>query len=226
MKWSRKFANEIVHAFLGGFALVGLGGAGVALITAYYLAGEIYDYQDTVDGVHLPPVDAIVCLAGGRGRIAAAGDLWYRYLELSKKSSPSIQKVPVLYLSGTGRQVTWNLLLKQFRRGVAQSIQLENVMIEKESLNTDENARWLAYFAKEYHWKRVLLLTSSYHMKRARFIFDRVLRKLGTPIEVETLSVYQEPFAADEWRSGPNGIRVTFVEYLKWLYYRTVWKKI
>ena len=43
-----------------------------ALALAYVMAGDIYEYQDTVDGVHLPEVDAIVCLAGGRGRAAEA----------------------------------------------------------------------------------------------------------------------------------------------------------
>src|SRR5690348_11457137 len=61
---------------------------------AYYSAGEIYEYQDTVDGAHLPNIDAIVCLAGGRGRIAAAGDLWYRYWERARKVDASISKVP------------------------------------------------------------------------------------------------------------------------------------
>ena len=57
-------------------ALIALGMALGSLLLAYLSAGEIYEYQDSVDGVHLPPVDAIVCLAGGRGRIAAAGDIW------------------------------------------------------------------------------------------------------------------------------------------------------
>ena len=35
------------------------------LVLPLLLAGEIYDYQDTVDGVRLPSVDAIVVLAGG-----------------------------------------------------------------------------------------------------------------------------------------------------------------
>jgi uncharacterized SAM-binding protein YcdF (DUF218 family) len=224
MKWSRKLTYQILQGFLAGFALIGVGGAGVSLVTAYYLAGEIYDYQDSVDGVHLPQVDAIVCLAGGRGRIAAAGDLWYRYLEQSKKSPSAVAKVPVLYLSGTGRQMTWALLLKQFRSGISQSILPSSVIIENESSNTDENARWLIHYARERGWKRIILLTSSYHMKRARYIFDQVLKNKENPIEVETLSVYQEPFTPDEWRTGPNGIRVTLLEYMKWVYYRSFWR--
>jgi hypothetical protein len=63
-------------------------------------------------------------------------------------------------------------------------------------------------------------------MKRARFIFDHVLKKKENPIDVETLSVYQEPFASEEWRDGPNGIRVTLIEYLKWVYYQSIWKSL
>lgn len=218
------------HSFLRGvlsaFAFLVIGGTGVSFISAYYFAGEIYEFQDTVDGVHLPQVDAIVCLAGGRGRVAAAGDLWYHYLEMARERPLVIRKVPLLYFSGTGPQMTWSLLVKQFRRGISQSIQPENVIIEKESSNTDENARWLADYAVKHHWKRIVLLTSSYHMKRARFIFDQVLKKLENPIEVETLSVYQEPFTSEEWRSGPNGIRVTLLEYMKWVYYRSFWLKL
>lgn len=224
MKRSQRFVAQIFQGILAGVALLGVGGIGVSAVCTFYLAGEIYDYQDTVDGVHLPEVDAIVCLAGGRGRITAAGDLWYHYLELSRKDSRSISKVPILYFSGTGPQMTWNLLERQFRRGISSSIRPENVIIEKESSNTDENARWLVKYAREHHWKKILLLTSSYHMRRARMMFDQILQGLDQPIQVETLSVYQEPFAPEEWRTGPNGIRVTVMEYLKWLYYRSFWK--
>jgi hypothetical protein len=95
-----------------------------ALGLAYSMSGDLYDYQDTVDGVRLPEVDAIVCLAGGRGRIAAAGDIWYRYWELAH--SPLIgagrkaiaDQVPILYLSGMGKGSGLNALKKQLRRGV------------------------------------------------------------------------------------------------------------
>jgi len=202
-----------------------IGLSAIFLFTAgtYLFSGEIYDYQDSVDGTHLPVVDAIVCLAGGRGRIAAAGDVWYHYWEVAHEDPDLMPKVPVLYFSGMGRQTNWVQLSKQFRRGVTQVLRPEGVIIEKESSNTDTNARWLVRFAQENHWRRILLMTSSYHMKRARFMFDRVLKYQENPIEVETLSVYQEPFATDEWRSDLNGIRVTLIEYLKWVYYKSFW---
>jgi uncharacterized SAM-binding protein YcdF (DUF218 family) len=194
----------------------------------FIFAGEIYLYRDTVKPGRLPDVDAIVCLAGGRGRIGAAGDLWFRYWDKEKNRSrleedSEPKKIPVLYFSGISPQVSWSILSKQLSSRVLPVLQKNDVILEKESINTDANARWLVRYAQENNWKRILLMTSTYHMKRASFIFDSILKKAENPVGIETLSVYQEPFDQKSWRTDLNGIRVTFVEYIKWIYYRWIW---
>ena len=210
--------------------LVGVASLGMvvgALLLASILAGDIYDYQDTVDGVHLPQVDAISVLAGGKGRISVAGDLWYRYWEMAHR--PPVagvvrpEKVPVLYVSGMGHQANWNVFARQIRRGVLEVIHPDDVILERESANTEENAEWLAKYAKREQWKRVLLITSSYHMKRSRQVLEKVLRATNTPLEIETLSIFQDPFEPAEWRSSLNGYRITLFEYLKGVYYKYFW---
>jgi uncharacterized SAM-binding protein YcdF (DUF218 family) len=189
-----------------------------ALLFASVMAGEIYEFQDTVDGVHLPQVDAIVVLAGGRGRISNAGDLWNRYREQFPRD-----QVPVLYVSGMGHQSSWSSFARQLRRGVLEVIRPENVVLETESMNTEENARWLVRTVRQRGWKKILLTTSSYHMKRARMMLDETFRSLGTPVAIETLSIYQDPFEQAEWRSSFIGFRVTLIEYLKLIYYKHFW---
>ena len=208
--------------FLSG---LGLGVTLGALLLAYVLAGDIYDYQDSVDGAKLPDVDAVVCLAGGRGRISAAGDIWYRYWETIDFDQPGKAPLPpVLYISGMGPKSTWAVFAKQLRRGVLNVIRPENVVLETESGNTEANAVWLARYAREHGWKKILLMTSPYHMKRARIIFAQILHKEGVQLGVETLSVFQDPFEPGEWRDSTHAIRVTMLEYLKWLYYKNFWK--
>jgi uncharacterized SAM-binding protein YcdF (DUF218 family) len=213
----RKIQPLLIHF---GFLILGLliGGAILPLI----LAGEIYDYQDSVDGVHLPTVDALVCLAGGRGRIAAAGDLWYRYWEKDQNAKPA-QSPPYLYISGMGSGSTFKALGKQLRTGVRDVIRPENVILETESQNTEANAFWLATYAKRLGWSRILLVTSRYHMKRAQLIFERTLKNEGLDVQVDTLTAFQEPFEPSEWRSSIHGIHVTIQEYLKWIYYKYFW---
>ena len=224
MQWIQRGMVRSYYRVLGHFSLlmtvVVLGVLGFI----YLFAGEIYDYRDTVDLTQLPEVDAIVCLAGGRGRISSAGDLWYRYWLLSQQKGSSVKKVPVLYLSGMGPQASWNVLSRQLHPEVLLVIQRSHIVIERESSNTDANARWLVRYAQTQGWKKVLLVTSSYHMKRARYIFNKVFRRSEAPLDLETLSTFQDPFNPKNWRSGPNGIRVTLLEYLKWIYYYSVWK--
>jgi uncharacterized SAM-binding protein YcdF (DUF218 family) len=200
-----------------------------ALALALVLAGDIYEYQDSVDGVHLPEVDAIVCLAGGRGRIAAAGDIWYRYWAASHAPLTGVaaalaEPAPTLYLSGTDPKFTWRLLAHQLRRGVLDVIQPADVVLETESVNTEANARYLARYAREHDWERVLLITSPYHMKRARYMFEQVMKDEGLELEIETLSAFQEPFEPGEWRGSFHGTRVTLIEFLKWVYYKSFWR--
>jgi uncharacterized SAM-binding protein YcdF (DUF218 family) len=214
MRRARKIFIHLTFLVLG----VALGAMALPLI----LAGDIYEYQDTVDGVHLPEIDAIVCLAGGRGRIAAAGDLWYRYREDGLNENP-VKNPPLLYISGMGPQSTWTVFVRQLRAGVRPVIRPEQVYLETESTNTESNALWLARFAEKRGWKRILLLTSPYHMKRASYIFDRTLKSHGLTIQIQTLSALQEPFGEGEWRGSLHGVHVTVGEYMKWIYYKYFW---
>jgi uncharacterized SAM-binding protein YcdF (DUF218 family) len=218
MNLTQAIINGKTKLFLFGLFWVVLG-----LAALLFLAGDIYRYQDTVKVSSLPEVDAIVCLAGGRGRLSAASQVWYAYSEQSRGGA---QKKPLLYLSGVGPQLSWAQLAWQLKPGVrfeGAQISPSDVIFENESLNTSENARLLLQYAQNHRWRKILLMTSSYHMKRAQFIFEQILTANESPIEVETLSVTQEPFTEVSWMSDWNGARVTLFEYLKLVYYELIW---
>ncbi len=205
-------------------SLLVLGGVfSISMVLAYFSAGEIYQYQDSAARGHLPPVDAIVCLAGGRGRIGLAADVWFQYWETAQSQVGTHHNVPTLYLAGMGPQVHWAQVTKQFKPQVQKVILPKDVLIENESSNTVANAVWLAEYAKTRNWKKVLLLTSAYHMKRAQLIFEQILTSRGNQVHLETLSVFQDPFSSSHWRRESIGVRVTVLEYVKWLYYRFFW---
>jgi hypothetical protein len=210
--------RKISKSFWMKISLFGMGATISALLLGFAWvwveADSIYQYSDSVDGVNLPEVDAIACLAGGRGRIAACADLWLRYAE---KENP-----PVLYFSGMGNRANWKTVQSLVRPGVLKFLRPDQVVIETESTNTVENALWFSRYAHERGWDRVLLMTSRYHMKRATALFEHYLK--GTdeqnPIRLETLSIYQEPFEPGEWRDDAQGVRVTITEYFKYVYYK------
>ncbi len=210
LRWVAGAAAALAGFVLGVFAL--------AMMNAQVL----YEDLDTFDGTALPEVDAVVVLAGGRGRIAAAGDIWYRYFEDAREPEKG-RRVPVFYVSGMGPKSRWSALESQVRRGIAPLLQQETVVLETESGDTVENAVWLVRHASKHSWKRILLMTSSYHMARSRYIFERIMEQERYPMVIETLSVFQDPFSRQEWSSDLNGIRITLTEYFKLLYFKTFW---
>jgi uncharacterized SAM-binding protein YcdF (DUF218 family) len=229
LKKSLNRATAFFKNALLALSLVSLGFFLGTLVLAFLLAGDLYDPSPTLSSqTHtLPDVDAIVCLTGGRGRIQMAGELWFRYLDQTLNTPPETADpppLPILYLAGAGHQANWNTLLgRQLNHTLLQFLEPENVIIENESENTDENARWLLKFAQQRSWRRMILVTSSYHMKRSHYLIERTFRAAHVPMQIETYAVPQELFTQKNWRNDLLGIRVTLQEYLKWVYYRAFW---
>jgi len=191
--------------------------AGSLLAAAGFMwlgAGEIYDYQDSFDLARDgQEIEVVVVLAGGKGRIPLAVDLWKKI-----RARRGEKNEPVLFLSGVGPYTG----VEAFRsQGVPEeTIRLftgTNLVFENVSENTFENAQLFASFARQKSWKKVLLVTASYHMRRAEFILRRALDR-DVQLKTETLDAGH--FGRNEWRKDAYSIRVTAIEYIKWLYYR------
>ena len=68
----------------------------IYLVVTILGANRIYNFQDLVidaDKENFPPLDVIVCVSGGRGRIEKASQLWLSYYHLfEEKKIPNINK--------------------------------------------------------------------------------------------------------------------------------------
>jgi uncharacterized SAM-binding protein YcdF (DUF218 family) len=200
--------------FLGLLLSVMVGGLLAAALLVWFAAGEIYDYSDSFDlSKDAKEIEVVVVLAGGKGRIPLAVDLWKKI-----RSAHSGRTGPVLFLSGLGRNTGMDALPGQ---GVSSEdfklFTKENLVFENVSENTYENAQLFASFARQKGWRQVVLVTASYHMRRAEFIFKRVL---DPEVKVRTETLDAGHFGRNEWRRDGYSIRVTVIEYFKWLYYR------
>ncbi len=179
-------------------------------------AGEIYDYEDSFAiETDSNAVDVVLCLAGGKGRIAAAVDLWHR-IKLIRESQ--LLTSPVLFLSGVGPKANLETLAEQgVPKELWKTIKPDEIVFENVSENTFGNAQIFASFARQKKWKNVVLVTAGYHMKRALSIFKKTVDP-GT--KVRTVTVDAAHFDRNQWRQDFYSVRVTFMEYLKWIFYR------
>lgn len=135
----------------------------------------------------LPKADAIVLLGGGMSKgsdetvypeMHEAADRVWQAARLYKAG-----KAPVIFTSGTNEAFASAVLLKDL--GVPDSA----LVLDPESRNTEENAKVVASLLKSHHASlllpnsarpSVLLVTSSWHMRRALLTF----RKYAEGVEV------------------------------------------
>jgi len=124
-----------------------------------------------------------------------------------------------LYRSGIAPQIVASGRLLRSYAGIGEIMEhdLESrgvpataiVKFPHRSDNTREEAEALASFAAGRGWKRVLIVTSNYHARRARFIFGRVFRP-GVTVRVS--AARDSDFDPSHWWESRLGRKLFFNE--------------
>lgn len=175
-----------------------------------------------VDTDPLVKSDAIVILGSQRlERTIEAGELyregWAPRVVVSRVESvylrPFLQEhhISVPLYSDIQRSV-----LRQM--GVPANAILE---LGRPPINTADEANLTRVLAARYGWSRVMIVTSKFHSRRARWIFKNAA---GRQFQVSCRSARLDPSDPDHWwRSGLDQFDVT-LEYVK--YPVMAWRKI
>jgi len=145
--------------------------------------------------------DAIVVLAGGKGRIEEG-------IRLYREG-----KGRYLFLVGVDPAVRKGELFRE-KPGLADG---NRVLLENVSRNTLENAVYGGELIRKHNDIRsIRLLTSRYHMKRATLIFRTLLPK--------DIAIYPHPVESmnlkEEWWSHGGSFRLLFTEFYKYTLFR------
>jgi uncharacterized SAM-binding protein YcdF (DUF218 family) len=186
----------------GAIALVIL-----SVILAVRLLGDrLYEYPANPELSKIPSDAAIVCLAGGKLRIHEAYTLFSQGVG-SK-----------LFIIGAGKRSTALGLAKVQAPEVIDKISPERfaqIQVETESRNTIENAFAVSRLLQQNpELKRIVLLTSAYHMRRAQVVIEH---QVHSSIEIIPFTPPSELLAKGTWWHSWFGIDVTMAEYFKFL---------
>ena len=79
------------------------------------------------------------------------------------------------------------------------------VRLSHDADSTKEEAASAAKLAQEMHWKRIVVVTSNYHTRRARYIFSRVF---PTAITVKVASARDGSFDPERWWEKRESIKL------------------
>ena len=86
--------------------------------------------------------------------------------------------------------------------------------------STFDEASQLRQYVERTGIQRVLLLTSAFHTRRARWVIEKELS--GLPMKLEVSAVPYDGFDATNWWQNENGLIAVNNEYIKLFYY--YWK--
>lgn len=144
--------------------------------------------------------DAIVVLAGGKGRVDEGIRLFRE------------RRGTYLFLIGVDPSVRKGDLY----RPQPNDPPPENVILEKASRNTLENAIYGRDVILRQKVRSVLLITSRYHMKRSTILFRNALPK--------DVALYPHPVDTanlkDSWWNHGNSFQLLFSEFYKYCMFR------
>lgn len=159
--FSRKWVRRTI-------IVVGIGiGVWVAIILM--LAIHLFRYGDVVTA---EPADAIIVLGSGLRRDGRAGDaLWRRSLwgaEMYKQGYADA----IICTGGIGRGHTRSESDACRAILIEEGVPAEAIFIEEKSHSTEENALYAQEIMTEKNWTTAILVTDSFHMLRASWIFD------------------------------------------------------
>jgi len=204
--------------------MVWLYACSTALAADFLMASLEDDFRPKAMSV-VPKADAIVVLGG-----ATRGDTyWSSMADLNAAADRlthavslyKAKKAPLVLLSGgstTGSRPEAEQLRDYM---VLMGLPDRALLMERQSLDTQQNARYSALILQGRDVRRILLVTSAYHMSRAVPLFERqgfevipaptdYQRLVGIPAVPRWL-----PTADDLWRST-----AAIKEYVGFLYYR------
>jgi len=135
------------------------------------------------------------------------GDRATRAAELSRQ-----QVAPVVVASG--RKLRPNASIAELIEHdlIERGVPKEKVLrFDNDSNDTIDEAESLADLAKQKHWSRVIIVTSNYHTRRVRYIFDRIF---PGPIAVSVASARDADFDPEHWWQKKKSIKLFAHEFL------------
>lgn len=184
----------------------------VALLVVALLAGALFvAYRPILTAVGrflivqdpLDRADVIVVLSGGHRdeRVRQAAELYHkRYARL-------------VLLSGGEEMVGISIPEIQRRQALGYGIPGSGLLFETGSTSTAEQARYLRPILEGRGVKRAIVVTSSFHTRRTRYLFRKLFS--GSPVEIRVYPVQQDVFSPDEWWTRDKDTEELVLEYLK-----------
>lgn len=147
-----------------------------------------------------PPkqADVIIVLSGGWGRVDLGAELYAEGY------------APQLLFSNANESGSYRK--KMLDTALSLGVPMDAILTENEALSTYQNAQFTLPIMQQHGLKSAIVISSDYHMRRVKFIFDHVYKDSGIEL---TYIGSDSGYNANAWWSDRNSRETTFNEYIK-----------
>lgn len=119
----------------------------------------------------------------------------------------------------SGCQIAWqtndaDIMKKQ---ALVLEVPEKAILLDRNGYTTFDNARNTLKIMKENHLNSAILVTSSYHTRRAMWIFKKVFKASGVKLSV--LPARDSEFNPGDWWRREKDAKLVFNEYTKLIWY-------
>lgn len=175
----------------------------VVVLPSYLGPDDIKNCDGPSEQTGCQPADAIIAVSGG--------DTIARTDEAIKQYKAGWSNL--LIFSGAAADTTGpsNAQVMQ-RRAIDKGVAADRIFIEEFSRTTAENAKNTAAFLSKNDIDRVMLVTSSYHQRRAGLEFQS---RVGTDLEIVNHPVASDKQWSYFWWLKPSGLYLAYSELIK-----------
>jgi len=115
--------------------------------------------------------DAIVVFAGGVGESGLAGEGYQERVESAVELYKKGYAEHIIFSSGYMHLFKEPLVMRAL--AVSLGVPSDEIFLEDHAVNTYENVVFSNAILKSHNWRSILLISSTYHMRRVRMVFQR-----------------------------------------------------
>lgn len=193
-------------------------------VCANYLMDTLEKDYPPVALEKAPKADAILILGGMTRGIASGNDisdlsdsadrLFHGAMLYKEKAAPVVIVSGGVKVSGKTEAELMADILEKW------GVPAEDILLESRSWNTYQNGEYSKKLMQKHKIKKVLLVTSAYHMKRAKAVFE-AQGVMVIPMATDYQVVQKEVVIGDVFPDVESLDQTTGAirEYIAWLYY-------
>jgi len=159
------------------------------------------------------PADAVVVFAGGVGESGRAGGGVQE--RISKAVSLYQQGVAPRVIISSGYVFTLREAESMKAIAISKGVPADAILLEERATDTYENVAFTKRILEEHHLRRIALVSSPYHMRRAVLTW----RKVAPEVQVIATPPESSSFYAHQRGASVEQIRSLLQEYVAIVYY-------